>query len=117
MYRQRGVSLIGLIVTLAVLGFLGIMAAKLLPVYLEYWSVKKIFAAMVNNGELNATVPEIRHSYEMRNAIEDGQSVGGRDLESSKEGGQTVVTAEWSVKVPMVANVSACIDFTATASQ
>ena len=120
MSHQRGLSLMGLIVTLAVVGFLGIMAAKLLPAYIEYWSVRKIFAAMVQNGDTNGTVTEIRRHYDTRNAIEDVKNVQGKDLEITKEGGQTVVSADWSVKVPLVANVSACIDFsasTATASQ
>jgi len=114
MSHQRGLSLMGLIVTLAVVGFLGIMAAKLLPAYVEYWSVRKIFAAMEQNGETNGTVADIRRHYETRNAIEDVKSVRGPDLEVAKQGGQTVVSAEWSVKVPLVANVSACIDFSAS---
>jgi len=117
MERQRGLSLKGLIVTLAIVGFLAVIGAKLLPPYVEYWSVRKIFAAMVKNGETNATIPEIRRSYDTRNAIEDVRSVQGRDLEINKQGAETVVTAEWSVKVPIVANVSACIDFTASTAQ
>jgi Tfp pilus assembly protein PilE len=118
MSHQRGLSLMGLIVTLAVVGFLGVTAAKLLPAYIEYWSVRKIFAAMVQNGDTKGTVTEIRRHYDTRNAIEDVRNVQGKDLEITKEGGETVVAAEWSVKVPLVANVSACIDFSAsTANQ
>ena len=39
MRKQSGVSLMGLIVTLGVLGFLGVMAAKLMPAYVEYFAV------------------------------------------------------------------------------
>jgi len=117
MGKQHGISLSGLIVTLAILAAVAIVGAKLLPVYVEYYSVKKIFAAMDQNGETKGTIPEIRRSYDTRNAIEDVRSVQGRDLEINKQGAETVVTAEWSVKVPIVANVSACIDFTASTAQ
>jgi Tfp pilus assembly protein PilE len=117
MPQQRGLSLMGLIVTLGVLAFLAIMAAKLLPAYVEYFSVKKILAAMDYNGETKGTVSEIRRHYDTRNAIEDVKSVEGKDLEIRKEGGETVVSADWSVKVPIVANVSACIDFSATTAK
>jgi Tfp pilus assembly protein PilE len=114
MGKQRGVSLTGLIITLAVLGFLAVMAAKLLPAYIEYFSVKKIFAAMVQNGDTKGTVPEIRRAYDTRNAIESVKSVQGQDIEVTREGGDTVLTASWSVKIGLVANISACIDFTVT---
>ena len=118
MFKQRGISLIKLIVTLGVVGFLGIMAAKLMPAYIEYFQVKKLFAAMKQNGDLGGTVRDIRRTYDTRNAIEDVKSVRGEDIEVSKEGGETVITATWSVKIPMVYNASACLDFVvSTANQ
>lgn len=117
MRKQRGLSLINTIVWLSVIAFLGLMAAKLMPTYIEYFSVKKIFAAMEQNGETKGTVRDIRFAYERRNAIEDVKSVRGDDLEITKEGGETVLTANWSVKVPLVSNISACIDFSATTAK
>ncbi|HLX22146.1 MAG TPA: DUF4845 domain-containing protein [Usitatibacter sp.] len=114
MFRQRGVSLVNLIVTLAVLGFLGVMAAKLVPAYIEYFSVKKMFAAMEAAGDFKGTVREIRHSFELRNNIENVQDVHPDDLEITKEGGETVVSVAWSKKVPLVSNVAACLDFFVT---
>jgi Tfp pilus assembly protein PilE len=117
MRKQHGVSLTGLIVALAVLGFLTIMAAKLMPAYIEYFTVKKMFAAMEAAGDLKGTVRDIRKSYETRNAIEDVKSVKGEDIEVSKEGGETVLTVSWSVKIALVANVSACLDFMVTTAK
>ena len=117
MRKQQGISLKGTIITLALLGFLGVMAAKLLPAYVEYFAVKKMFAAMEQAGDLKGSVREIRHSFEKRNAIEDIKSVRGEDLEISKAGGETVVTAAWSVKIPMVGNASACLDFLVTTAK
>jgi hypothetical protein len=117
MVKQRGVSLTGLIITLAVLGFLGVMAAKLSPAYIEYFAVKKMFASMEQSGDLKGSVRDIRKAFETRNAIEDVKSVKGEDLEITKEGGETVVSANWSVKVPMVSNISACVDFAVTSAK
>jgi Tfp pilus assembly major pilin PilA len=117
MRKQQGVSLMGLIVGLGVVGFLGVMAAKLLPAYVEYFAVKKMFAAMEQAGDLKGSVREIRHSFEKRNAIEDVKSVRSDDLEITKEGGEAVLTANWSVRVPMVSNVNACLDFMVTTAK
>lgn len=117
MRKQLGVSLLGLIMGLALLGFVGIMAAKLLPAYLEYMAVKKILNAMEAAGDLKGTVRDIRYNFEKRNAIEDIKSVRGDDLEVTKDGAQAVVTANWSVRVPMVHNINACLDFYVTTAK
>jgi hypothetical protein len=117
MGKQRGVSLVGLIVILGVLGFVGVLAAKLLPSYMEFFAVKKIFATMENAGETKGTVRDIRRAFDLRNAIEDVKGVKGDDLEITKEGGETIVSANWSVKVPMVYNLSACVDFAVTTAK
>jgi hypothetical protein len=116
-HRQHGVSLSGLIWVLAILAILGILAAKLLPSYIEYFAVKKMFASMEQAGDFKGSVREIRMSYERRNAIEDVRSVSPDDLEISKVGGETVVSANWSVKVPLFYNVSACLDFAVTSAK
>jgi hypothetical protein len=115
--RQQGLSLSGVIVGLAVVGFLGVMAAKLLPAYTEYYAIRKVFAAMESAGDLKGTVREIRGSFERRAVIDDIRSVRPEDLEIGKEAGETVVSASWSMKVHMVGNLSACLDFTATTAQ
>ena len=117
MRKQQGLSLWNLIIGLSVLGFLGVMAAKLMPAYVEFFAVKKMFAAMDQAGDLKGSVRDIRASYEKRNAIEDVKSVRGDDLEVSKEGGEAVITANWSVMVPLVSNISACLDFMATTAK
>ena len=117
MRRMRGIGLMQLIITLAILGFIGVMLAKVMPSYIEYFNVKKMFAAMDQTGETKGTVREIRQAYERRNAIEDVKSVRPEDIEITKEGGETVLTANWSARVPLVSNISACIDFMVTTAK
>lgn len=117
MRKQHGVSLMGTIVVLALLGFVAVMAAKLLPAYNEYYSVRKILATMEQSGATKGTVREIRYAFEKLNGIEDVKSVRGQDLEITKESGEAVVTANWSVRIPMVANVNACLDFSVTTAK
>ena len=117
MRRMRGIGLIQLIVTLGVLGFVGVMAAKLMPSYIEYFNMKKMFAAMDQTGETKGTVREIRQAYDRRNAIEDVKSIRADDIEITKESGETILTASWSARVPLVYNISACIDFVVTTAK
>ena len=114
---QQGISLKGAIMWMAILGFLGVMGAKLSPAYIEYFTVKKMLRAMDEQGDLKGTVRDIRQAFDKRNAIEDVKNVKPDDLEITKEGGEAVVTANWSVRVPLVYNISACLDFMATTAK
>jgi len=117
MKTQRGITLMGALAGMVVIAFIGLFAAKLLPTYLEFFAVKKIFASMEQAGDFKGTVRDIRTSFDRRNSIEGVQSIKGDDLEVTKESGETVVTAAWSVKVPMIYNFSACLDFVATTAK
>jgi hypothetical protein len=117
MRKQRGITLSGTIMWLAILGFLAIMAAKLMPAYLEYASVKKIFKTMEQAGDTKGTVRDIRRTFDKLNAIENVTSVKSEDLEITKQGQDAVVSASWSVRVPLVYNVAACLDFSASTGQ
>ena len=117
MRRMGGMGLVQLIVTLAIVGFVGVMLAKVMPSYIEYFNVKKMFTAMDQTGETKGTVREIRQAYDRRNAIEDVKSIRAEDIEITKEGGETVLTASWSSRVPLVYNISACIDFMVTTAK
>ena len=115
--KQRGVSLSGLIFGGGLLAFVGIVGMKLLPAYIEFFAVKKIFASMEAAGDIKGSVRDIRSSFDKRNAIEDVKSVKSEDLEITKEGGETVISVSWSNKVPLIGNASACLDFSVTTAK
>jgi hypothetical protein len=115
--KQQGFELKTAIFWMAIIGFLAVMGAKLMPSYVEYFTVKKMLRAMEESGDLKGTVRDIRNAFDKRNAIEDVKNVKPDDLEITKEGGEAVVTANWSVRVPLVHNISACLDFTATTAK
>ena len=114
---QRGITLTGALVGMILLAAIGLFAAKLLPAYLDFFAVQKIVKAMETNSETKGTVQEIRNSFDKRNTIEGVQAIQGSDLDITKEGGEAVVTAAWSTKVHIIANFSACLDFTVSTAK
>ncbi|MGE0357748.1 MAG: DUF4845 domain-containing protein [Burkholderiales bacterium] len=114
---QRGITLTGALMGMIVLAAVGLFGAKLTPAYLEYFAVQKMLKAMEASGETKFTVREIRNSWARRNTIEGVKSVNPDDLEITKEGGEAVITANWSTKVPIIGNFSACLDFSATTAK
>jgi len=112
MYKQRGVSLSGLLLWSVVLIFVAILGMKLVPVYREYAAIKSTLVAMANDPVLqNGTKAEIRRSFNKRAQIDDISVVNGGDIEINKESGAAVLNIIYSVKTPLFANISLYFDF------
>ena len=110
--RQRGIGFIGLMFIFAVAAVVLLLGLKLVPVYLEFFSVKKVVAAMAKGEEVKSgTVTDIRKSFDRRAAIDNIQAVSGDDLEITKEGGETVVVATWQHRVGLFTGYTLLVDF------
>jgi len=116
MHKQKGITFIWLALVIASVVFMLILGMKLMPAYMEFFTVKKTLTALKTNGSLNSMgVKEIQLSFDKTATIDDIRSLKGSDLEITKdEAGNTTVSVEYQVVVPLVANVSALLDFTAS---
>ncbi|MBU1691842.1 MAG: DUF4845 domain-containing protein [Gammaproteobacteria bacterium] len=117
MKKQQGATLLGMLFIAALVGSGLVLAAKLVPAYLEFMSVKRILSSMATSGDLKTMSPkELETSFFKRADVGDVKSVKPEDLTVSREGSLSVVSVDYSIKVPVVANVSACMDFSASSS-
>ena len=116
MHKQKGVTFLGLAMVIGSVMFVLVLSMKLVPAYIEFFTVKKTLLAMKTNGSLKSMgVAEIQRSFDNSASIDDMKSVKGKDLEISKDDtGNTVVSVEYQVVVPLVGNISALLDFTAS---
>ncbi|MCE5182474.1 MAG: DUF4845 domain-containing protein [Betaproteobacteria bacterium] len=118
MKKQLGATLVGMLFIAAMIGSVVILAAKLVPAYTEFMAVKKILNAMDTGGDLKTMSPrEIQASFFKRGSIDNIHSIKPEDLEVSRSGDRSTLTVTYSVKVPIVSNVSAWLDFSASAGQ
>ncbi|MCL4471603.1 MAG: DUF4845 domain-containing protein [Sulfuricella sp.] len=115
MKKQRGATLVGMLFIAGLVVAGAILAAKLVPAYLEFMSVKKILNAMATSGDLKTMSPkELRASFEKRADIDNIRSVKQDDLIIERAGNEATVSVDYAVKVPIAANISACLDFSAS---
>jgi len=113
--NQQGMTFFGVMFVGMVLIFGAILVMKLIPPYLEFWSVKKIIGVMAKDSTLpGMTVPEIRQSFDRRSIIDNVTVIKGSDLEIAKDRGATVVNANYTVTVPIAGNLSALMEFQAS---
>ena len=116
MHKQRGITFIGLVFVIVTLGFVAVMGMKLMPAYLEYFSVKKAIIKLSKEPSFaSMSKKDIVDEFDRSATIDDIKVVAGKDLEVSKDdAGKPVVSIEYQATVPLIANVSALIDFSAS---
>jgi|SRR5579871_1817269 len=111
--KQRGMGLVGGFVAIVLLVMGALVAIKVVPIWIEYFSLKKVLAAMAKGGDLESgTVQDVRRAFDRRADIDNITVVKSRDLEVKREGGEYVVYFEYQANVPLFANASLVFDFT-----
>jgi hypothetical protein len=115
MRKQRGMGFLGVLVLIIGIVLAAILGMKLVPAYIEYFTIKKAVTSIVQSGELrNATVADVRKAFDRRATIDDITAITPGDLEVSKDGNEVVIAFAYQKKIPLFHNVSVLIDFAGT---
>src|SRR5262245_21334117 len=73
---QRGMTLIGFVLVLAVVGLFAYMGMKLVPMYTEFYGVKKAMASLANEpGVSDMSPPAIKDLFYRRMYINYAENV------------------------------------------
>ena len=112
MKKQRGVSLSGLLVFSVILIFILLLGFKLFKPYTEYFALQKIFRTLALKPEVKAgTRRDALAAWAGYAQIDGITSIGGDDIEITKDGNNVIVSAAYQAKVPLFKNYTLLIDF------
>lgn len=113
--RQRGITLMGLIIGSVVVVVLALLFMRLLPSYIEYFAIKKAVVAISNEMKgRGVPISDVRRAFQMRSAIDDIKSVSHTDLEITRQGNDYLIVAAYRREIPLFANIGVYIDFEAS---
>jgi hypothetical protein len=118
MREQHGLTMTGFLVTAVILVVMALLGFQIAPPYMEYYTIQKTIKLVAN--EFQGGVIErrpIENAFDRRADVDNITAVNGKDLEIAKDGDKVTLSAEYSVKVPLVGNLSACMDFNASSDK
>ena len=102
----------GVLLLLIAIVFVAIIGMKMVPAYIEYFTIKNAVTSITQSGQLrNATVADVRKAFDSRANIDDITAVRPGDLEITKDGNEVVVAFAYEKKIPLFSNISVVIDF------
>ncbi|MDP9084163.1 MAG: DUF4845 domain-containing protein [Pseudomonadota bacterium] len=113
--RQQGMTFIGLLCILVLVGLIGYAGIRLVPVYLNYMKVVRTLesAAAEFKGEA-AGVAGVKTSLDRHWAIEDITAIDYKDVEITKDEGGLQLHVAYDDSVPYLANISLSVHFDKT---
>lgn len=113
---QRGLSMIGFLFVAAVVLVTALIAFRMIPSYIEYYTVQKALeGALADSDDL--TVATIRRAMNRRLSADYADVITSKDVEVTREGNKVIASVGWEKRLPLVSNVSILLDFYATASR
>jgi hypothetical protein len=116
--KQRGLSMIGMIVICVVIIAVALLGIKVFPDYMEYRAVLgSVKAVAMEPATRSASVAQIRASYDKRSSIDNVTAVKGVDLDITKEGNDVILSFSYSKRIPLYGPVSLMIDFEGSSAQ
>ncbi|HTQ01364.1 MAG TPA: DUF4845 domain-containing protein [Casimicrobiaceae bacterium] len=113
---QRGLTLIGFLLVCAVVLIGALLAFRMIPAYIEWYTVQKALDAAIRDTN-DPSVGNIRRSVERKLNADYVDAVYAKDVEVTRNGNTITAAVSWQKKLPLVANVSLVIDFDASASR
>ncbi len=112
--KARGITLIGFIIVLAVVGFFVYLAMRLVPVYLEYMNVVKSMEQVRDEpGLAQASPEEIRRSLDFKFSTQyvSDDAIPPQAIQVIREGNAQVLRIRYERRVPFAYNVDLLVSF------
>jgi len=101
-----------MIIVIAAIVFLGMLGLKVGPAYLEFMNVKNALKRAASSADVTSK-KAVADAFEKSARVDNITVVKGSDLVVNNG----VVSVEYQVVVPIVANASALLDFHATSAK
>ncbi|WP_109125801.1 DUF4845 domain-containing protein [Dyella sp. C11] len=110
--RQTGVTLIGFLIMLLVLGFFAFMVMKLFPAYTEYMGVTKAMNQLTSESG-SKSPQEIRNDlmkkFDFQYVSDD--TITPQDINISRSGNATLVNVSYDKRIPFLYNIDFLVHF------
>ncbi|MCB1935396.1 MAG: DUF4845 domain-containing protein [Nitrosomonas sp.] len=114
-FKQRGLTLTGMMFWSIILVLVAVLGMKVLPVYIDDATIKKNLAAIASDNSLqNANASQIRLAFSKRAQVDSITVISAKDIKITKDKGKLVLSASYIVEIPLVSNISLKFDFETT---
>lgn len=109
--KQKGITLIGFLVVLMVVGFFGYMAMKLVPAYTEFMGVTKAMNQLASEG--GTSPAQIRGALMKKLDFQyvSDDTITPQDINIKRSGNSTELNVSYDKRIPFLYNIDFLVHF------
>ncbi len=116
-HKQRGMGFFGFILVAAGIIFVAILGMKLVPPYIHSAQISQILKSIAKDPAMqDASLNDIRSAYQKRADINYITDIKASDLEISKGDGVLSLSTSYTIKMPLVGNITLLLEFNPSSS-
>ena len=110
--KQTGITLIGFLIMLMIVGFFGFMAMKLVPAYTEYMGVTKAMEQMVTDGA-GKSPDQVRKDLIKKLDFQyvSDDTITPQDIAIKRNGNAAELSVSYDKRIPFMYNIDFLVHF------
>lgn len=109
--QQRGMTLIGWVMTLVIIGFIALFAIRLTPIYLHYQAISSIMDNIAHDPEAKSAVTVYDTLSRRLDINELDDLVKPHDFKLSRDSGTPTLEIEYEERTGFVGNIDLVVSF------
>ncbi len=110
--KQAGMTFLGMLIVIAALVCIAVVGMKVAPAYIEFMNVKNAIKKAATSADTSSK-KAVATAFDKSATVDNITIVTGEDLVVN--GG--VISVDYQVTIPIVANASVLLDFSATSAK
>lgn len=115
--KQGGMGMVGFIMVAVGIILVAVLGMKVVPPYIHSAQIAQIFRSIASDPAMqSASIKEIRDSYDKRANVNYITDVAAEDIVIETGDGRLRLSTNYSVKVPLVANITLLLEFNPSSS-
>ncbi|MDX1454173.1 MAG: DUF4845 domain-containing protein [Gammaproteobacteria bacterium] len=108
--QQRGMTFLGYIIVLSIIGFFALLVLKLVPIYLEHQSVVKALRSVADQPATSSPA-SVRSTIQKNLDIDNVSVVKAKDFKIRRASGVSEVYIEYEAETNFAGNVYILVKF------
>ena len=111
--KQSGITLIGFLVVLIVVGFFGFMAMKLIPAYTEFMGVNKAMNDIATGSMEGKSLDDVRRDLMRKMDFQyvDDATIKPKDITIKRQGNAAQLSVTYDKRIPFMYNIDFLLHF------